>query len=235
MASLPIPGSGFARLILVAMATLFLSVTASADTLEVTAVNYSLGENTYLLENGVDTPTYAGEADILLDGTTSRTAYCVAIFIDINMYTVYNTSLTDISAVKNGLRVGWLLDNVLPTLTTAQQGAGLQMAIWDIVNDNADGFSSGGVQAATTGNVTDPTALADAVSYESQSIGKSADAWVYYNTDAGTGAQVQTLMGFVKLTDGGPAVPEPATLGVVTLGMLIGGITLRRNVHKLRA
>ena len=212
---------------MITAACIYFSVTASADTLEVTGVNYSLGENTYLLENNVDTATYAGEGNVLLNGTTARTAYCVAIFIDINIGTVYNTSLADINTVNNGLRVGWLLDNVLPGLITAQQGAGLQLAIWDIVNDNADGFSSGGVQAATGTNATDPTALADAVLYESESAGKSADAWVYYNTTVGTGATAQTLMGFANFTDGGPTVPEPGTFGIVTLGLVVTGVALR--------
>jgi len=222
---------------LVAWACMFLSVTALADTLVVTGVNNNFGENTYLTETGVDTATYAGEGDIELDGTTARTAFCVAIFVDILIGQTYNTSLEDIAAVNNGGRVGWLLDDELPQLpisgsgvlgTAAQQGAGLQMAIWDIVNDNGDGFSSGNIQAASN---TDPTALADAQLFEAASLGKSADAWVYYNTDPTTGAVAQTLMGFVALTDGGPieATPEPSTFGVVSLGLVMAGLALRRQ------
>jgi hypothetical protein len=232
----------FPRAILVALACVFLSVTASADTL-VVSTSPTDSESTYLMENGVDTYTYAGEADITLDGNINRTAYCVAIFTDINPGTVYNTTLEDISAVNNGLRVGWLLDYESPLIGTSgnglagtadQQGAGLQLAIWDIVNDNGDGLSKGNIQAATTsntstGNYTDAVAVTDAGIFEAASIGKSADAWVYYNTNQTTGAVAQTLMGYVTFTDGGPTVPEPGTFGVVTLGLVIAGIALRRK------
>ena len=224
----------FARPILALLTCVFLSVTASADTL-VVSTNYNLAEDTYLMENDVDTATYAGEAGIVLDGTVNRTAFCVAIFTDINTNTVYNTTLADIRSVNNGLRVGWLLDDVFPTLTTPQQGAGLQLAIWDIVNDNADGFSSGNIQAATGTNATDPIALADAISYESQSVGKSAEAWVYNNTDVNTGTPVQTLMGFETFTDNGPTIPEPGTFSVVTLALVIAGVAWRRKRSPARS
>jgi hypothetical protein len=212
-----------------------LQVSASAHSIEVTSLNTNLGENTYLLENGTDTATYAGEGNIVLDGTTNRTAFCVAIFVDINLTTVYNTVLTDISSVANGGRVGWLLDNLLPAIitnsptygTTAQQGAGLQMAIWDIVNDNGDGFNAGGVRSASD---TDAVALSDAVYYEALSAGNSADAWVYTNYSQSNGAPAQTLMGFVSLTDGGPvAAPEPGTCGFMAVASVILGICLRHR------
>jgi hypothetical protein len=223
------------------IASVCLSVPASAHTIEVTGTNNSLGENTYLLENGTDTATYAGEGNILLDGTTNRTAFCVAIFVDISIGVVYNTVLTDITSVANGARVGWLLDNVLPAIitssptygSTAQQGAGLQMAIWDIVNDSGDGFNAGGVRSASD---TDAIALNDAKYYESLSAGKSADAWVYMNFAQSNGAPAQTLMGFVSTTDGGPTVPEPGTFGFVTVApvLLAAGLRYRSTARAPR-
>ncbi|HEY3839296.1 MAG TPA: hypothetical protein VGL72_22140 [Bryobacteraceae bacterium] len=215
------------------IASVYFVLAASAHTVEVTSTNNTLGENTYLLENGVDTATYAGEGNILLDGTINRTAFCVAIFVDINIGVLYNTVLTDISSITNGGRVGWLLDNILPSIitssptygSTAQQGAGLQMAIWDIVNDNGDGFSAGGVQSSIN---TDPIAVRAARYYESLSVGQSADAWVYMNFSQANNAPAQTLMGFVNLSDGGPVVPEPGTFGLVLPGfVLVAGGLLR--------
>ena len=226
---------GFRQVAFWMFASVYFLLPASAHTIEVTGTNNSLGENTYLLENGVDTSTYAGEGNILLDGTISRTAFCVAIFVDINIGVLYNTVLTDIASVANGGRVGWLLDNILPSIitssptygSTAQQGAGLQMAIWDIVNDGGDGFSAGGVQGASN---TDAMALSDAKYYESLSVGKSADAWVYMNFSQSNGAPAQTLMGFVSTTDGGPMVPESGTLSLVLPGFALLAAGLRRRL-----
>src|SRR5204862_499848 len=132
-------------------------------------------------------------------------------------------------------RVAWLVDNSLqPTevpaspselpsadwVTSSAKGAGLQLAIWDIVHDNGDGFAAGRVQAAgDPGNPTDPAVLSWAQFYESASVGKqSVHAFIYDNVDMGNGQPAQMLAG-PQYLDGGPTpptftafdTPEPST------------------------
>jgi hypothetical protein len=100
------------------------------------------------------------------------------------------------------------------------QGAGIQFAIWDIVHDGGDGFSSGRVQSSA---YTDLGILQWAQYYESASVGKSsALAFIYLNVSFSDGSPAQTLAGPLFL-DGGPRpnapVPEPGTL-------MLGGVAL---------
>ena len=112
-------------------------------------------------------------------------------------------------------------------MTSAQQGAGIQLAIWDIVEDGGDGFSAGSVQAVTdTGNpedpnVTDPNVLRWARFYEWVSKGKSSDsAFVYQNVNMPTGQPAQMLEGPLFL-DGGPVpAPEPSTFALAGLALM---------------
>ena len=84
----------------------------------------------------------------------------------------YNTAL-DFADTPNLKRVAWLLNNYYPT--NAVTGAGLQLAIWDIMSDNGDGFTSGLVRKSTSnGSPTNATVLADAIQYEALSVGKSS-------------------------------------------------------------
>ena len=169
----------------------------------------------------------------------NRDSLCVDLFTDIQAGVTYVTSILRPDQVtgKNMQRVSWLVDNaLLPTqdndyislldpanwVHNAAQGAGIQLAIWDIVHDNGNGFSAGSVQAAATLGVTDPSVLAWAQTYEALSKYQHSDlAYIYNNVVLGTNTPVQMLAGPI-FVDGGPApapAPEPATfwLAAITL------------------
>jgi hypothetical protein len=177
--------------------------------------------------------------------TYQRDSLCVDLFTDININQQYLTTVLRPDEVPNKplLRVSWLVDNaLLPTqqsvhsdlpdvdwVTTSAQGAGIQLAIWDIIHDGGDGFSAGSVQSTRR---TPADVLAWAVTYEALSLGKSSDLAFVYDNVALNGTPAQMLIGPL-FHDGGPAppAPEPSTLALAAVVVGICGfarLTRRR-------
>lgn len=196
-------------------------------------MGYGVGTSLWINERGVNLDQYfAGVITIAVSDsgeTYYRDSMCVDLFTQIGLGQTYLTTLLrpDEVANKNLKRNSWLVDNaLLPAqsadphselapgnwVSSAAQGAGLQLAIWDIVHDNGDGFSSGSVQASTDPNYrTDPDVLMWAENYRLWSIGKSSDLAFVYNNRTAEGVTVQMLIG-PKFSDGPvPEIPEPST------------------------
>jgi hypothetical protein len=219
-----------------------------------TGVDWSRGEGIWLRENGQDVNAYfAGVIFIqLTDGEAhfNRDTLCVDLFTDINLNTTYETRLLTPAEVpgKHLERVSWLVDNaLLPAevsgiissipqsswVRTPAQGAGIQLAIWDIVHDGGLGLSQGSVQAATDpAHPTDPAVVQWAQYYLSVSAGHSSNlAYIYDNTHIGTGDPAQMLAGPL-FRDGGPTpAPEPGSAFMV--GLALAGVAARfRRVRR---
>jgi hypothetical protein len=233
---------------------------AAADTI-VANVDTSLGEyNVMISIGGTDTNTYfAGGLDIQLtnsNGTVTRETMCVDLFVDIYVGQSYGTSVDLPSQVvppQNPAlleEVAWLEDNaLLPALTpgapsvlpssdwvqganAAAMGAGMQIAIWDIVVDGGDGFSSGTVQQGSAAHPTDPTVLSWAQTYETLAAGQSSDlGFVYENVSLSNGSPAQTLEG-PEFQDSGPhpVAPESSTFVLAGMALLALGHAARRKL-----
>ncbi len=200
------------------------AVPALANTIIVNNVDTSLGEyNVYINENGTNTSAYwAGGIAISVDGY-SRSVFCVQLFTDIYLNTTYTTTI-DFSDTANLKRVGWLLQNEFPVGQVA--GAAFQLAVWDIIEDNGDGFGTAKKTAGTVSQSTDPNnptssaVVSAAAKYEADSKGKSSDYGAVYHNYLGT-TPMQNLMG-TPVTDGGPSpAPEPSAIL-----LMIGGLAL---------
>jgi hypothetical protein len=200
------------------------AASALANTIIVNNVDTSLGQ--YYLninENGANTSAYwVGGIDISVDGY-SRSVFCVQLFTDIYLNTTYTTTI-DFSDTANLKRVGWLLQNEFPVGQVA--GTAFQLAIWDIIEDNGDGFGTATKTAGTVSQSTDPSnltagaVLTAAVKYEADSLGKTSDYGAVYHNFLGA-TPMQNLMG-TPVTDGGPSpVPEPSAIF-----LMIGGLAL---------
>ncbi|HTP30667.1 MAG TPA: hypothetical protein VMJ75_00745 [Candidatus Acidoferrales bacterium] len=204
-----------------------------ADTIIVTGLDTPLGEQStlWINEKGTNTQLYwAGGINAKVDNTYTRTMWCVQLFVDISVNTTYNTTI-DWADTPQLERVAWMIQNIAPGLTTQTQGAAFQLAIWDIIEDNGDGFAvgAGNVYKSTSSqNPTDSTVLTLATQYETQSVGQAfMYEPVYHNVTVGNGTPVQNLIGPVPY-DGGPLgnAPEPADVGLVLSGLgliAIGG------------
>jgi hypothetical protein len=163
------------KLLTVLGLALLLCSAASGTTIIVSGLHSTLGmqSSLYFDEDGAATLEYwAGGIDILVNGY-SRLVFCVDLFTNISLST-YNTQL-DFADTPQLQRVGWLLQTQLPTIKTQAGGAALQLAIWDIMTDNGDGFAAGKgriTQSSDSAHPTDPTVLATAINLESISAGQ---------------------------------------------------------------
>ena len=216
------------------IALLLLGGNAFADmyTIDVTGVDGSRGESIWIYKGGANVSQYfVGVGLITLNDTTAQTTWnrdtlCVDLFTDIYIGTTYGTTVLSPAAVsgRNLSRAAWLVNNAVPPagnanfssqlppsdwVTTAAQGAGLQLAIWDITIDDGDGLSNGLVRASSDPANPTPTDVIDwATNYEALSLNQASySAFVYSNYDGST--PVQMLIG-PEYTNG----PAPATFSI---------------------
>jgi hypothetical protein len=231
---------------------------ASADAIiNVTGVDNNRGGSLAIRADGVDQAAFF--AGVILISLTqngqvfNRDTLCVDLFTDIYLGQSYTSTLLDPSMVpgKNLDRVSWLVDNaLLPVqdstatsaldssdwVTTSVQGMGIQFAIWDIVHDGGDGFSSGRVQAASVSDTnnngvgdTNAAVLTWAQEYEALSLGQSNDqAYVYNNISLANGAPAQMLIG-PQFSDAGPVpIPEPQMFMPLGMGLIALSVGIRQ-------
>ena len=182
---------------------------------------------------------FAGGLDLTIAGY-SRLVYCVELDRNVNVPGDYNTTM-DFADTAGLQRVGWLMQNDWPSapalgytgVSLQEHGAAFQLAIWDILTDNGNGFGtpltpSGKVSQSTDpANPTNSNVLTYAVAYEALSLNHtSAYGIIYHNTDS-NGNTVQTLMG--PTPDDGPSAPEPAAVILIFSGLALIGLSRLRS------
>ena len=190
-------------------------------------VKSGTGEELYLKVDGSVTSAWAGSIQVNVGGGL-QTVMCVDYFDSLSSNVAYTTTIGAPNQINNGGRVAWLLDYELPTLSSAAQLAGLQLAIWDIVTDNGDGFGAGRIRSASN-PATDTVALGVANTMLSLSAGKSSTyANVYFNADPLSCTTIQTLMG--GTVPPSTPTPEPQSFAMIGAGAIaLSMLKLRRR------
>jgi len=212
----------------VALLVLLAACPAFANTIIVTSLNASLGlqQSLYFNEDGIASQAYwVGAINISVDGY-SRETFCVDLFTNISFNT-YSSALA-FPDTTNLRRVGWLMQNQYPV--TQVQGAAFQLALWDIMHDNGDGFDTGRVAKSTdVANPTNAAVLAAAINYETVSVGKSSTYGIIYHNATFSGTPVQNLVGR-RISDGGPSpTPEPEDVILIGSGLVLIALGRRRQ------
>jgi hypothetical protein len=174
----------------------------------------------------IDVNLTTGIANLLIDGLFTVDAVCVDFFTLISNGT-YDVNLLGPSAITNGTRIAWMLQNTLPSINTQsdpvtrnQQAAAFQLAVWDIIHDNGDGFNAGRIQAATGPQATNAIVLFWASAFVGGTVGQSSNAGVVYQNVGGVGVSQQLMSG----------VPEPSSYALMITGTLILGLFRRRHL-----
>jgi PEP-CTERM motif len=252
-----------------------------ADTIQAYGIDWSRAAYVNMIQDNKLVNGIAGVIQIQLVGsgpngqTVNRDTLCVDAFVDIYLggYLYGTVVLTppEVTGKQNLGTVAWLEDNALVPaqtsflgttsipkadwVTSAAQGAGMQFAIWDIVEDNGDGFGAGRIQESNVeGSTTDAAVLQWAETYECLAMGSTSpscalvpgvtppggvrvsnQAFVYVNTvlpgDPGNpGDPAQTLEGPQFFDHGPEPTPEPSTLGLGGLGLVAASLLLRKKL-----
>lgn len=161
------------------------------------------------------TNTQAGALGATLDGTQNFEAYCVDALHAPQIGTPYTTTITQLpnAGLPNSGRIAFLYQQFASTVNSQDTGAGLQLAIWDVLMDNGDGLGAGFFRASTVASTVTQTNT-----YLTASVGQTGSA-SWYKGPSGPN-QPQDLVG-------ANPVPEPATLA--TLGIAAAALIRRRR------
>jgi PEP-CTERM motif len=205
-----------------ALIFLLASFGVHAATMTVTGPDMSRGGLVSFLEDGNEATGFAGILLARYDGQAIQPFFCADLFtpIDINTYT---SQAYYVRPERGEDRVGYLFVNYLAGVTTEALGQAMQLAIWDILHDGADGPDVGRIRSA----VGTPAGVVSAWSnYLAVSAGQSnPNTSVFINYLGNTNAQ--TLIGAFEPTS--INAPEPATFALVGASLLALGLARRRT------
>jgi hypothetical protein len=155
-----------------------------------------------ITHNGNTYSVTAAELDINYN-SVNYTAYCVDL--DHTIQSAWTATNAPVTNVNGGKAAGWLYDHYAAGVTTNDQAAGLQVAIWEVVDDfgGSLNLTTGNFKLNTTGGIANAAnaylaALpADLTNYTTNSV----LVW------SGDSPRSQNLI-----------VPEPGTM----LGLMVG-------------
>jgi len=164
---------------------------------------------------GQNLSVYSGPVLARFKGGATFDAYCVDLDHWGSLPGSYEVKTSPINALQYGARAAYLYNTFAGQVDTQTKGAALQLAIWDTVTDNGDGFGNGNFQGRNMNSQV--KALAE--SYLTQSNGQSGLATLFQAVDHGKNCDInQDFMG---------PVPEPATMAA--LGMGVAALLRRRK------
>ena len=169
----------------------------------------------------------AGVMRIQVDGGPNLDAFCADLFTGIASNTSY-TSNVFATGTAPYTRVAWLIANILPTITSGsgtaqQQGAALQLAIWDVIHDSGNGLDAGIIQRSAN---TDASVAAYFNTYLAASWTPTLGLNLYQNTFPSTIFRAQDLVSFSS------TVPEPSTGALMSAIVLAAlGFAGRKQVN----
>lgn len=149
------------------------------------------------------------------DGHFFAYLYCVDLDHLISLPTEYEVDPLTTASLTNGGRAAWLYQTYSGLSTVSAKAAALQLALWDVVVDNGDGFATGSFRY--TGGLASSVAT-EASGMIAASAGQLSQA-AYFRPTAGYG---QAMIG---------PVPEAGSLVLLGLGLFfsVGGMALRRR------
>lgn len=188
----------------VACALVCALVASQAQAIDVTFHGLIHEKNVTVSHNNSSMNLRAGDFLIEFEGE-QHVAYCVDL--DHVIKNTWTADIAPVTVLNGGMAIAWLYDTYAQTITTGVEAAGLQVAIWEILDD------FGGVLDAGAGlfRVSSPTDVRNAAQGFLNSL--PTDLSNYTTTSyilmSGNSPRSQNLI-----------VPEPGTLGLIGLSVL---------------
>lgn len=207
---------------LVVIAAAVLSSTASAQNLQYSGLARpdTLTANVSV-NGGAFTSLYAGSLKFT-DGTETIFTYCADPLSVLNSnFNTYSSSLVDLDGASSMSLAGKILATNYQTADTAEEQAGMQLAIWSALLDGGPAFNANGTNFKV--NNVSASALNFASSYFASAV-NPGDTFVTLFSSNAAGAQSQLTAS---------PVPEPFTMGL--LGAAGLGLALRRRRQNQKA
>ena len=199
---------------LIAASILGASVTANAALLQLDGLTRGL--NTTIKYNGNVETVWTGAVQARIDGNATH-VYCVDIPRVSYVPGSYSVNATSTNLLANGARAAYVLNRWDAALdyppSMGGEDAAMQLALWDIVYDNGDGFDTGIFQV-----VAAPTVATSLGKYFLKNSVNKADVATYLQAvDHGPNNNLnQNMITTATVTE---AVPEPASIAVLGIGI----------------
>lgn len=168
--------------------------------------------------NGTVLNTDAGQIGVRINHIVPALMYCADPTTGLAEGPTVVTAVPD-SAFNNGGRLAWIYHTYNPNLTQGWEAAALQLAIWEIIQDNgADDLLAGLTQITAN---TDAQVSALATTMLQTSAGQVATGLTFWVPDQGPPAVSQTL--FRGLPSVIIPTPEPTNALLLGAGLLMLG------------
>ena len=186
----------------------------------------SLYQVTSISLDGNSTNYYAGQVGVRFDDGSPSLLFCADPLVWLRGDTVTVTPVPA-SGLSFGPRLAWMYSTYAAGITQGWEAAALQLAAWDVVLDNGNGFSSGRLQGRPD---TDAQVLAEATNILAASNGQSGGGVTFFVPEQGP-AYSQTLFGLspVAFAFAVTETPEPSTYSLLGGGLLALGVWRRRR------
>lgn len=199
-------------------ATAALSTSAFAQNLQYTGMDRPDALSASISVNGSSFyGVMAGRLNFT-DGTNNFDTYCANALTFLNGgFNTYTPSSVDLSGASNLSLAGRILANSFDTATTADEQAGLQLALWSAIYDGGASFDANGTNFKVSG--VNANALNFASSYYLLNTDPGTHFVTHYTSNA-NGAQNQLTAA---------PVPEPFTMLTLGAGALALGLRRRRK------
>lgn len=177
---------------------------------EITFNGFTFKKDIQIKHNESSLSVRAGAYIVDVDGS-EFTAFCVDL--DHWIKSEWSADFAPVASVNGGLAAAYLYDHFAHTLTSDEQGAGLQVAIWEVVDDFGSNLDlNAGNFRLTTNNGVRTAANSYLAALPADLSGYSTSAYIIAS---GSSPRSQNLI-----------VPEPATM--VLLGLTLLPIAVRR-------